>query len=170
MLEGPTLQGTSGDLVFYDLFQNPMVLVKVACKTVRDIVRRPKISDAECQLLAMRHKSILTLVAGAMLEKGESTLHQNGRFKVIEIELAQLHKVANQFSTDVLAMAADAHWGQCCGRGGQEWEGEVVRIIIVACALALMLALSPQAAEVDWKLYGGVRSPAQAFASMTPPA
>jgi len=39
--------------------------------------------------------------------------------------------------------------------GGQEWEGEVVRIIIVAYALALMLALSAQAAEVDWKLYGG---------------
>jgi hypothetical protein len=110
MLEGPTLQGT-GDLVFYDLFQNPMVLVKLACKTVREIVQRPKISDAECQLLAMRHKSVVTAVAGAMLEKGESTPQQNGRFKVIEIQSPQLHKVANQFSTDVLAMAGAAHWG-----------------------------------------------------------
>lgn len=109
MLEGPTLQG-AGDLVFYDLFQNPMVLVKLACNTVRDTVQRPAISDAECQLLAMRHKPILTLVAGALLEKGESALHQNGRFKVIELQSAQLRTIANQISTDVLAMASAAHW------------------------------------------------------------
>ena len=37
--------------------------------------------------------------------------HQNGRFKVIEVLSPQLQKVANQFSTDVLAMAGAAHWG-----------------------------------------------------------
>jgi hypothetical protein len=110
MLEGPTLQAASGDLVFYDLFQNPMVLVKLSCKTLRDAVQRPKISDAECQLLAMRHKSILTAVAAVLLEKGESTPHQTGHFNVIELQSAHLHKIANQFSTDVLAMAAASHW------------------------------------------------------------
>jgi hypothetical protein len=110
MLEGPTLQGTSGELVFYDLFQNPIVLVKLACKTLREAVRRPEISDSECQVLAMRHKPILTAVAAVLLEKGESTLRQDGRFRIIQLQAAQLQKIANQFSTDVLAMVAAAHW------------------------------------------------------------
>jgi hypothetical protein len=109
MLEGPTLQG-SGDLVFYDLFQNPFVLVKLACKALRDAVVRPDISDSECQLLAMRHKPLLTAVAAVLLEKGESTLRQDGRFRIINLQSEQLKKIANQLSTDVLAMAAAAHW------------------------------------------------------------
>ena len=45
MLEGPTLEGTSGDLVFYDFFENPPVLVRLACDALRDAVQRPEISD-----------------------------------------------------------------------------------------------------------------------------
>ncbi len=110
MLEGPTLQQASDDLVFYDLFQNPVVLVKLACKTLRDAVGRPDISDSECQLLAMRHKPLLTAVAAVLLEKGESTLRQDGRFRIIKLQSEQLQKIANQLSTDVLAMASAAHW------------------------------------------------------------
>ena len=84
MLEGPTLEGTSGDLVFYDFFENPPVLVRLACNALRDVVQRPEISDLDCQLLAMRHERILTAVAAVMLEKGESTLRQDGRFRLIE--------------------------------------------------------------------------------------
>src|SRR5215813_6919537 len=94
MLEGPTFEGTSGDLVFYDFFENPPVLVRLACNALRDAVQRPEISDSECQLLAMRHKSILTAVAAVMLEKGESTLRQDGRFRLIEIRSKQLQKIA----------------------------------------------------------------------------
>ena len=112
MLEGPTLEGTSGDLVFYDFFENPPVLVRLACNALRDAVQRPEISDSECQLLAMRHKPILTALAALMLEKGESTLRQDGRFRLIEIRSKQLQKIANQVSTDVLAMAAAARWSR----------------------------------------------------------
>jgi len=111
MLEGPTLQSEAGKLVFYDLFQNPMVLVQLACKTLRDVLQRPQISDSECQLLAMRHKNVLTVVAGTLLEKGESTLHQSGRFKVVELQSTHVNRVSNQLSTDVLAMADASHWG-----------------------------------------------------------
>jgi hypothetical protein len=110
MLEGPALQNDSGNLVFYDLFQNPMVLVKLPCKTLRDVVRRTEMSGSECQLLAMRHKPLLTAVAAVQLEKGESKLRQDGRFRIITLQSEQLQKVANQISTDVLAMAAAAHW------------------------------------------------------------
>jgi hypothetical protein len=112
MLEGPTLEGTSGDLVFYDFFENPPVLIRLACNALRDAVQRPEISDSECQLLAMRHKPILTAVAAVILEKGESTLRQDGRFRLIEIRSKQLQKIANQISTDVLAMAAAARWSR----------------------------------------------------------
>lgn len=112
MLEGPTLEGTSGDLVFYDFFQNPPVLVKLSCNALRDVVQRPEISDSECQLLSMRHEAILTAVAAVLLEKGESLLRQDRRFRIIELQPKQLQKVANQFSTDVLAMAAAAHWSK----------------------------------------------------------
>ena len=112
MLEGPTLEGTSGDLVFYDFFQNPPVLVKLSCNALRDVVQRPEISDWECQLLSMRHEAILTAVAAVLLEKGESLLRQDRRFRIIELQPKQLQKVANQFSTDVLAMAAAAHWSK----------------------------------------------------------
>jgi hypothetical protein len=112
MLEGPSLDGTAGDLVFYDFFQNPPVLVKVACQGLRDAVQRPEISDSDCQLLAMRHEHILTAVASALLEKGESTLRQDGRFRIIELQSKQLQKIANQLSTDVLAMAAAARWSK----------------------------------------------------------
>jgi hypothetical protein len=109
MLEGPTLQG-SGDLVFYDFTANPMILVKLACSALRDAVKRSTISDSECQLLAMRHKLILTAVAAVLLEKGESTLRQDGRFRTIDLSLDQLQNVAGQLSTDVLAMATAGHW------------------------------------------------------------
>jgi hypothetical protein len=112
MLEGPTLEGTSGDLVFYDFFQNPPILVRLACKALRDAVQRPDMSDSECQLLAMRHESILTAVAAVLLEKGESTLRKDRRFRMIELQSKQLQKIANQISTDVLAMAAAAHWNK----------------------------------------------------------
>jgi hypothetical protein len=109
MLEGPTLQG-SGDLVFYDFTANPMILVKLACSALRDSVHGPTISDSECQLLAMRHKPILTALAALLLEKGESTLRLDGRFRTVVLPSDQLQKVASQLSTDVLAMAAAAHW------------------------------------------------------------
>jgi hypothetical protein len=112
MLEGPTLEGSRGDLVFYDFFQNPPVLVRLACKALRDAVQRPEVSDSDCQLLAMRHGPILTTLAAAMLEKGESMLRQDGRFRVIELQSKQVQKIANQFSTDVLAMAAAARWSK----------------------------------------------------------
>jgi hypothetical protein len=112
MLEGPTLEGQSGHLVFYDFFQSPPVLVRLTCKALREAVQRPEISDSECQLLAMRHEAILTAVAAVLLEKGESTLRQDGRFRIIELGLKQLQKVANQLSTDVLAMAAAARWSK----------------------------------------------------------
>src|ERR1700693_4279709 len=111
MLEGPTLE-TCGDLVFYDFFQNPPVLVRLACDGLRGAVQRPEISDSDCQLLAMRHAPILTAVAALQLENGESTLRQDGRFRIIELQAKQLHKIANQISTDVLAMAAAARWSK----------------------------------------------------------
>jgi hypothetical protein len=111
MLEGPTLE-TTGDLVFYDFFQNPPILVKLASKALRDAVQRPEISDSDCQLLSMRHAPLLTALAAALMEKGESTLRQDGRFRIIEIQSEQLQKIANQFSTDVLAMAAAANWSR----------------------------------------------------------
>src|SRR5271170_3211444 len=100
MLEGPALDGQSGHLTFYDFFQSPPVLVRLACKTLRDAVRRSEISDSDCQLLAMRHAPILTSVAAALLEKGESTLREDGRFRIIELQSEHLQKVANQFSTE----------------------------------------------------------------------
>lgn len=108
MLEGPTLDGASGSLMFYDFLQNPPVLVRLACKALRDAVGRLEISDSDCQLLAMRHERILTALAAVLLEKGESELREDGRFKIIELYPKQLQKIANQFSTDVLAMAAAA--------------------------------------------------------------
>jgi hypothetical protein len=110
MLEGPALQGASGELVFFDLFQSPMIFVKIDCKALREAVQRPGISDSECQLLAMRHKAILTAVAALLLEKGESTLRSDGPFRVVHLRSEQLQKIANQISTDVLAMAAAAQW------------------------------------------------------------
>ena len=112
MLEGPTLDGTRADLVFYDFFQNPPVLVMLECKTLRDAVRRPDISDSDCQLLAMRHERLLTDAAAAMLAKGEGKLREDGRFRVIELQAEPLRKIANQLSTDVLAMAASVRWGK----------------------------------------------------------
>lgn len=111
MLEGPSLDGDRGVLTFYDFFQAPPVLVTIRCDALRGVIQRPEISDAECQLLAMRHKEILTAVAVVMLEKGDSNLRQDGRFRVVELGREPLERVANQFSTDVLAMAASARWG-----------------------------------------------------------
>lgn len=110
MLEGPTLDANSGDLVFYDFFQSPPVLVALACGTLRQAVQRPEISDSDCQLLAMRHAPILTSLAAALLEKRESTLRQDGRFRIIELRSQQLQRIENQLSTDVLAIAASSHW------------------------------------------------------------
>lgn len=111
MLEGPTLEVPSNELVFYDFFQSPPVLVKVTCQALREVVKRPEISDSECQLLAMRHEPILTPLATVLLEKGEGKLRQDGRFRIIELLLADLQKVSNQLSTDILAMAAATRWG-----------------------------------------------------------
>jgi hypothetical protein len=112
MLEGPTLDSTKGDLVFYDFFQNPPILVRVPCNALRDAVQRPDISDSDCQLLAMRHEHILTAVAAVLLEKGAGALTQDGRFRVILFQPHQLQNIANQLSTDVLAMAAGARWSK----------------------------------------------------------
>jgi hypothetical protein len=112
MLEGPTLDAVSSELFFYDFFQNPPVLVRLACNALRGAVRRPEISDSDCQLLAMRHASILTSLGVALLEKGQSTLREDGRFRNIELQTEQLQKITNQFSTDVLAMAAAARWSK----------------------------------------------------------
>jgi hypothetical protein len=112
MLEGPTLDSVQADLVFYDFFQNPPVLVRVECKALRDAVRRPDISDSDCQLLALRHERLLTDAAAAMLAKGESKLREDGRFRLIELDTKCLQNVAGLLSTDVLAMAAAARWGQ----------------------------------------------------------
>jgi hypothetical protein len=109
ILEGPTLQA-SGDLVFYDFTANPMILVKAACPALRDAVQQPTISDSECQLLAMRHKPVLTALAAGLLGRGESKLRPDGRFRTVELSLDELRKVAGQLSTDVLAMAAAGHW------------------------------------------------------------
>jgi hypothetical protein len=111
MLEGPTRQDGSDDLVFYDLFQNPMVLVKLECNSLRNALGRPEISNAECQLLGMRHKEILTAIAAVLLEKGEGELRPDGRFRIIKFRIQHLRNIANQLTTDVLAMAAAAHWG-----------------------------------------------------------
>ncbi len=110
MLEGPTLEGPPGGMVFYDFFQNPPVLVRLTCADLRDAVQRPDISDSDCQLLAMRHEGILTAVAAVLLDKGESHLRQDGRFRIVEIPAVELGKIANQLSTDVLAMAAASRW------------------------------------------------------------
>jgi hypothetical protein len=75
-------------------------------------VRRPDISDSDCQLLAMRHERLLNDAAAAMLAKGESKLREDGRFRVIELQAEPLQKIANQLSTDVLAMAASARWSK----------------------------------------------------------
>jgi hypothetical protein len=112
ILEGPTLSGSAGDLVFYDFFQNPPVLVKLTCNSIREAVQQLEISDSDCQLLGMRHVRVLTAIAIALLEKGQTSLGHGGRFRIIELQPAQLRKVANQLSTDVLAMAAAARWGQ----------------------------------------------------------
>jgi hypothetical protein len=112
MLEGPTLDSTEADLVFYDFFQNPPVLVRVGCKTLRDSVQRPEISDSDCQLLAMRHERVFTDVAAAMLAKGDCKLREDGRFRIIELDGKSLQKIAGRLSTDVLAMAAAARWGR----------------------------------------------------------
>jgi hypothetical protein len=112
MLEGPTLDAASSALFFYDFFQSPPVLVRLACKALRDAIQRPEISDSDCQLLAMRHAPILTALAAALLEKGQSTLREDGRFRNIELQSEQLQKIVNQFSTDVLAMAAAARWSK----------------------------------------------------------
>ena len=109
ILEGPALQD-SGDLVFYDFTANPMILVKLACSALRDAVQRPTISNSECQLLAMRHKAVLTDLAAGLLGKGESTLREDGRFRTVELSLDELRKAAGQLSTDVLAMAAAGQW------------------------------------------------------------
>jgi hypothetical protein len=112
MLEGPTLDSTQGSLLFYDFFQAPPVLVRLECKSLRDAVRRADISDSDCQLLAMRHKHILTDAAAAMLAKGECRLREDGRFRIIELDATPVQKVASRLSTDVLAMAAAARWGR----------------------------------------------------------
>lgn len=111
-LEGPTLAKERADLVFYDFFQTPPILVIVECKTLRDAVRRPEISDSDCQLLAMRHERIITDAAAAMLANGDSKLREDGRFRIIELRAKPLQKISNQFSTDVLAMAAAARQGR----------------------------------------------------------
>jgi len=108
ILEGPTLSGSPADLVFYDFFQNPPVLVLVECKTLRDAVRRPDISDSDCQLLAMRHEHVLTDLAAVLLAKGETKLREDGRFRLVQLDEKSLQKVAGRLSTDVLAMAASA--------------------------------------------------------------
>jgi hypothetical protein len=112
MLEGPTLDSAQCDLVFYDFFQTPPVLVMVQCKALRDAVQRPDISDSDCQLLAMRHERLLTDTAAAMLAKGESKLREDGRFRMIVLPATSLQKIASQLSTDVLAMAAATRWGR----------------------------------------------------------
>jgi len=53
----------------------------------------------------MRHEPILTAVAAMIFEKGESTLSQDRRFRIIEVQPEQLRKIANQFSTDVLQIS-----------------------------------------------------------------
>jgi|GEM_PF-1701331 hypothetical protein len=111
MIEGPTPPDSpQGDLVFYDFFQTPPVLVKLPSNALRDAVGRLEITDSDCVLLAMRHRRIITDVAAGLLAKGESKLRDDGRFRLIEISAKQLQKVANQLSTDVLAMAAAARW------------------------------------------------------------
>lgn len=112
MLEGPVLEEDGqGDLIFYDFFQAPHVLVRIPCTALRDAVQRPEILDVECQLLAMRHKDVLTSVAAEILAKGGAKVGADGRYRVLRLDLATLSKVSNQLSTDVLAVAAVARWG-----------------------------------------------------------
>lgn len=109
-LEGPGFNAANRSLVFYDFFQSPQVLVRLECDALRDVIGRPEILDFDCQLLAMRHVRVFANAAAAVLAKGESKIRSDGRFRIVDLQTEVLRKIANQLSTDVLAMAAAVRW------------------------------------------------------------
>lgn len=109
LFDGVTLSDDRAALVLWDLRHSPPVIAKVTCGAIRDLIEQPAISEDDCRLLVDRNREIVTEVAQHLFAQDRYTVRENG-VRVIEITLAELHPVADEFSSSVLDVARLSKW------------------------------------------------------------
>ena len=107
--EGVSLSDDHSSLLLWDLRQNPVVVAKIACATICELISSPKLSEDDCRLVADVNKELLTEVAEAMFAQQRYYIRDNG-VRIIELGHAELMPIVPRLSLSVLQLAAQARW------------------------------------------------------------
>ena len=107
--EGVSLNDNHSAILLWDLRQNPVIVGKITCATIRELIKKPKLSGDDCRLVADVNSKILTEVAQAMFAQQKYVMRDNG-VRIIEIGHADLLPSVSRFSLGVLDVAARARW------------------------------------------------------------
>jgi len=107
--EGVSLSDDHSSLLLWDLRQNPVVVAKIACATIRELISSPKLSEDDCRLVADVNKELLTEVAEGMFARQRYHIRDNG-VRIIELGHAELMPIVPRLSLSVLQLAAQARW------------------------------------------------------------
>ena len=107
--EGVSLSDDHSSVLLWDLRQNPVIVGKITCVTIRELIQKPNLSDDDCRLVADVNIKILTEIAQAMFAQQKYAIRDNG-VRIIEIGHADLLPSGPRFSLGVLDVAARARW------------------------------------------------------------
>jgi len=107
--EGVSLSADHSSVLLWDLRKSPVIVAKIACATIRELINKPKLSRDDCRLVADVNIQILTEVAQEMFEKDQYLIRDNG-VRVIEIGTAELIAIAPRLSLSVLQIAEQVRW------------------------------------------------------------
>jgi hypothetical protein len=107
--EGVSLSDDRSSVLLWDLRQNPVIVGKITCATIRELIKKPDLSDDDCRLVADVNIKILTEVAQTMFAQRKYSVRDNG-VRIIELGHTDLSASVSRFSLGVLEVAAKARW------------------------------------------------------------
>jgi hypothetical protein len=107
--EGVSLNDDHSSLLLWDLRKSPVIVAKIACSTIRELIGKPKLSNDDCRLVANVNIKILTEVAQVMFAQQRYSIRDNG-VRIIEIGHAELRPVVPRLSLSVLQVSEMARW------------------------------------------------------------
>jgi hypothetical protein len=107
--EGVSLSDDQSSVLLWDLSQNPVIVAKVKCSTIRTLINKPHLSNDDCRLVANVNIGVLADVAREMFARECYSVNNKG-VRVIDIGDAELAPIVPRLSLTVLQAAELARW------------------------------------------------------------
>jgi hypothetical protein len=90
----------SSAVALWDLGQNPLVIAKIECSAIKDLIGNPTISDEDCRLLVQSNKDLVTRIAEGLFGQKRYRFNDN-QCRIVDITFNDLNSIAEEFSTAV---------------------------------------------------------------------